>query len=171
MNTTRLYVLGLLARQGAMHGHQILRAAELDRAEFWGAVQVGSLYAALHRMEDEGLVRPVRTEQAGRYPARTIYEITDDGRREFTSQRRAGLDWSSVRPDPFDLALSFADDLSESDLRVVVERRRDSIAAARAAPGAAPFDANWSAILPAQIFLMGLKTGKSLTSATCFCTE
>ena len=123
MNTTRLYVLGILARQGQMHGHQILRAAELDRADFWGAVQVGSLYAALHRMEDEGLVSPVRTEQAGRYPARTVYEVTEPGRRELEAQRRAGFEWSSLLPDPFDLALSFADDLGEGELRAVVERR------------------------------------------------
>jgi DNA-binding PadR family transcriptional regulator len=149
MNTTRLYVLGILSRQGAMHGHQILRAAELDRAEFWGAVQVGSLYAALHRMEEEGSVRAVRTERAGRYPARTVYELTDAGRQELAGLREAGLEWTSVRPDPFDLALSFADDLSEDALRGVIESRLAALAGttaelderrAAAAPFLAPVD-------------------------------
>ena len=31
-------------------------------------------------MEREGLVERIRTEQVGRRPARTVYEITADGR-------------------------------------------------------------------------------------------
>jgi DNA-binding PadR family transcriptional regulator len=52
MSATRLFALGMLARNGPMHGHQIRRQVELERAEFWGKVKVSSLYAALHRMEE-----------------------------------------------------------------------------------------------------------------------
>ena len=46
MSAARLFALGMLARNGPMHGHQIRRQAELERAEFWGKVKVSSLYAA-----------------------------------------------------------------------------------------------------------------------------
>ena len=132
MNTTRLYVLGLLGRAGPMHGHQIRREAQLDRAEFWGEVQVGALYGALHRMEAEGLIEALRTEQAGNYPNRTVYSITDEGRREFRLLRRTAFEWSPFRPDPFDLALSFSDDMDAAEIRARIEARVTAIEASQA---------------------------------------
>jgi hypothetical protein len=40
MSATRLFALGMLPRNGPMHGHQIRRRAELERAEFWGRVKL-----------------------------------------------------------------------------------------------------------------------------------
>ena len=45
-------------------------------------VRPGSLYGALHRLAAEGLIEPLRTEQDGQFPARTVYAITSEGRRE-----------------------------------------------------------------------------------------
>jgi len=73
MNPTRLFVLGALARHGPMYGHQIRRDARIDCTELWSEVKPGSLYAALHRLQAEGLIEPVRTEQQGNLPARTVY--------------------------------------------------------------------------------------------------
>ena len=67
MSTTRLLVLGMLAERGPMHGHQLRRQAELVNVEAWGGVRVGALYGALHRMEAEGLIEPLRSEQPGRF--------------------------------------------------------------------------------------------------------
>ena len=88
MNPTRLFVLGALARHGPMYGHQIRRGARVDRAELWSDVRPGSLYGALHRMAAEGLIEAVRTEQVGNLPARTVYAITSEGRRELLALRR-----------------------------------------------------------------------------------
>ena len=72
MNPTRLFVLGALARHGPMYGHQIRRDARIDCTELWSEVKPGSLYAALHRLQAEGLIEPVRTEQQGNLgPARS----------------------------------------------------------------------------------------------------
>ena len=54
----------------------------MDRAELWSDVRPGSLYGALHRLAAEGLIEALRTEQAGHLPARTVYAITAEGRRE-----------------------------------------------------------------------------------------
>src|ERR1700685_4444638 len=98
MNPTRLFVLGALARHGPMYGHQIRRDARIDRTELWSEVKPGSLYAALHRLQDEGLIEPVRTEQQGNLPARTVYAITGAGRRELRGRPGGGARGVARRP-------------------------------------------------------------------------
>lgn len=133
MNSTRLFILGSLAKDGPMHGHQIRRAAQVDRTELWADVKPGSLYGALHRMETEGVVVALRTEQEGNRPARTVYAITDGGRAELEAQRDEALRAARLRPDPVDLALQFAGGLEQDELRGVIAERRTAIMADLAA--------------------------------------
>jgi DNA-binding PadR family transcriptional regulator len=128
VNPTRLFVLGALARHGPMYGHQIRRDARLDRTELWSEVKPGSLYGALHRMADEGLVQALRTEQDGNRPARTVYEITDEGRKELQALRSEAFRQVGLRPDPVDLAVAMSDELAEEELRGLVEDRRRTLA-------------------------------------------
>jgi DNA-binding PadR family transcriptional regulator len=127
VNPTRLFVLGALARHGPMYGHQIRRDARIDRTELWSEVKPGSLYAALHRLQDEGLIEPVRTEQQGNLPARTVYAITGEGRRELRALRAEALREVALRPDPVDLALAMSADLDEDTLRGFFASRRDAL--------------------------------------------
>jgi DNA-binding PadR family transcriptional regulator len=108
MNLSRLTILGLLAQHGPMHGHQIRRTAELTNAESWGGITGGALYAELRRLCGEGLIATVREEQIGRRPARTIYEITPDGRLELVVQREAALQVVFGSADPLSVVLLFA---------------------------------------------------------------
>ena len=128
MNPTRLFVLGALARHGPMYGHQIRRDARVDRTELWSEVKPGSLYAALHRLQAEGLIEPVRTEQQGNLPARTVYAITDEGRRELRALRAEALREVALRPDPVDLALAVCADLDQDTLRGFFTSRREALA-------------------------------------------
>lgn len=118
-----MFVLAALAKRGPMHGHQLRRNARLDRADLWSKVKPGSLYGALHRMAQEGLIRPLRTEQDGALPARTIYEITDEGQRELRVLRDEALTGVDIRPDPIDLALAVSSDLDPELLRGYLEDR------------------------------------------------
>jgi DNA-binding PadR family transcriptional regulator len=129
VNPTRLFVLSALARRGAMYGHQIRRDARVDRAELWSDVRPGSLYGALHRLEGEGLVQALRTEREGNLPARTVYEITAEGRRELHALQAEAFEEVRFRPDPVDLALATASDLDESTLRGHLDDRRQVLAA------------------------------------------
>jgi DNA-binding PadR family transcriptional regulator len=129
MNSTRLFILGALARGGPMYGHQIRRAAQLDRTELWTDIKQGSLYGALHRMAAEGVIEVVRTEQEGSMPARTVYAITEAGRLELAAIRDQALRQTKLRPDPVDLALQNSQDMPEDELRAVLEDRRAAIAA------------------------------------------
>ena len=149
MNPTRLFVLGALARHGPMYGHQIRRDARVDRTELWSEVKPGSLYSALHRMQAEGLIEPVRTEQQGNLPERTVYAITGEGRSELRALRAEALREVTLRPDPVDLALAMSADLDEDTLRGYFASRREALSSRaallarvreRAWPGQAPAD-------------------------------
>ena len=129
MNPTRLFVLGALAKHGPMYGHQLRRDARLDRADMWSDVRPGSLYGALHRLAAEGLIEPVRTEQEGNLPARTVYAITSEGQRELRVLRAEALAEVGLRPDPVDLALAMSGDLDEETLRASVQDRISALTA------------------------------------------
>lgn len=153
MNPTRLFVLGALARRGAMYGHQIRRDARIDRTELWSEVKPGSLYLALHKLAAEGLIEPVRTEQQGNLPARTVYAITAEGRRELQALRAEALREVAVRPDPVDLALAVSGDLDEGTLRGFIANRRD-VLAGRLASLARQCELRWPDQTPADDLIM-----------------
>jgi DNA-binding PadR family transcriptional regulator len=128
VNVSRLLVLGMLRGWGPMYGHQILRTAQRTNAELWSTVRIGSLYSALKRMEDEGLVRPVRVEREGALPERTVYEITAVGEAQFTELTRQALhDFELPVSDPFDMALTVTMDLDADNLMSVISHRRATI--------------------------------------------
>lgn len=54
-----------------------------------------SLYHAVDRLSEEGLIEPVDTEREGRRPERTVYQITGEGKAELTTRLRRMLE----RPD------------------------------------------------------------------------
>lgn len=110
-----------------MHGHQIRRMAQTDRAELWTDVKAGSLYGVLHRMAAEGIITEVRSEQEGNRPERTVYAITEEGLDEFAAHRDSALRDARIRPDPVDLALQNAQGMPEDSLRSVLEDRRQAL--------------------------------------------
>lgn len=129
MNPTRLFILGALSKHGPMYGHQLRRDARIDRAGMWSQVRPGSLYSALHRLAAEGLIEPLRTEQDGQLPARTVYGITAEGRRELQVLRAEALQELRLEPDPVDLALAMTGGLSEEVLRGYVDDRIRALSA------------------------------------------
>lgn len=126
MNLSRLTILGLLAERGPMHGHQIRRTAELTNAEVWGGITGGALYAELRKLDGEGLVEAVREEKVGRRPARTVYQITAEGRLELIIQRDAALEVVFGSADPVSVVLLFAAGTDSAELgeRLAARRRR-----------------------------------------------
>jgi DNA-binding PadR family transcriptional regulator len=126
MNLSRLMILGLLAERGPMHGHRIRRTAELTNAEVWGGITGGALYAELRKLGGEGLIEAIREEQVGRRPARTVYQITEEGRLELVVQRDAALEVVFGSADPLSVVLLFAagTDPAELSERLAARRRR-----------------------------------------------
>lgn len=120
-------ILGLLAEQGPTHGHQIRRTGELTNAEVWGGITGGAIYAELRRLQRDRLVHPLREEQVGRLPARTIYEITDEGRLELAVQRDQALKALFPYADPVSVVLLFAAGTDPRDLDRRLAARREKV--------------------------------------------
>jgi DNA-binding PadR family transcriptional regulator len=131
-----LAVLSLLHAE-PLHPYAMQRLLKL-----WGkdhVVNVGqraNLYKTIRRLDDAGLIAVRQTERHSQYPERTVYELTEGG-------RRAAHDWLTdmlARPrnefPQFPAALSFIMLLTpEEALRVLDERAaalRDQLAAIEA---------------------------------------
>ncbi|MBN1797102.1 MAG: helix-turn-helix transcriptional regulator [Spirochaetales bacterium] len=79
--STRLIILGLLQRKN-LYGYEIKHIIEEHMGD-WTSVAFGSIYFALAQLEKENLIRKISEEKKGRRPARSIYEISESGRKEF----------------------------------------------------------------------------------------
>ncbi len=71
-------VLKLLAQHGKMYGYQITQKVKLLSDEKI-LLKEGSLYPALHKFKDDGLIS-VETENIGKR-IRHYYSLTEEGRR------------------------------------------------------------------------------------------
>jgi DNA-binding PadR family transcriptional regulator len=102
---SKLAVLGLLS-MGPNHGYGIRAILEGWEVHRWLDVNYGSIYAALNRFAESGLVEVVGVD-ADRGPTRTTYQLTPKGRLELEEYaRRTWADepkWSL----PIDLAVMF----------------------------------------------------------------
>ncbi len=122
-----LAVLSLL-NVGPLHPYGMQRLIKL-----WGkdeVVNVGrraNLYKTIKRLHEAGLITVRQTERDQQYPERTIYELTEDG-------RRAGSEWlADMLATPrnefpeFPAALSFVMLLTPDEAVTVLERRAASL--------------------------------------------
>jgi DNA-binding PadR family transcriptional regulator len=107
VSSTRLLILGVVRWFQPVHGYDVRRELLSWHADEWANVQPGSIYHALKKLAEEGLLREVATEQVGARPARTTYEITPKGEEEF--QDLLSRSWWDYRPvlDPFAMAFTF----------------------------------------------------------------
>lgn len=110
----RLFVLGILNERDA-HGYEIKRLArEADLAQ-WAEIGYGSIYHALRRLENELLIEEVAVEQEGAYPQRTVYRITEAGRRKFRELLKETCRTVYEPKYPLDLALVFIGQLPPAE--------------------------------------------------------
>jgi DNA-binding PadR family transcriptional regulator len=129
MSSIRLYILGALADEGEMHGHQLRQLAEKEHIDEWTDVTVGALYGTLKRLATEGLIEAVRTEREGSYPERQIWRITREGRIALMQLRELGIREIVVRADPFDLAISRPDLERADQIPALVDARLSELRA------------------------------------------
>jgi PadR family transcriptional regulator PadR len=79
-----LLVLKLLARRGPMHGYAMATQIE-GMSDETLRVEEGSLYPALHRLEEAGWIT-ARWTTTGTGRRARVYEITAGGRRQLQSE-------------------------------------------------------------------------------------
>jgi PadR family transcriptional regulator len=86
-----LLVLKILSRRAPLHGYAIMTAIEELSREVL-RVEEGSLYPALHRMEEGGLIRAEWiTKDNGRRTR--VYQLTALGRKQLAAQEER---WTAV---------------------------------------------------------------------------
>src|SRR5688500_16055440 len=81
-----LLVLKVLARRGPLHGYGITARIQ-EISEDVLRVEEGSLYPALHRMEEAGWIKAKWLTTENKRRAR-VYEVTADGRKQLDAQEK-----------------------------------------------------------------------------------
>jgi PadR family transcriptional regulator len=86
-----LLVLRILSRQAPLHGYAIMMAIEQISGEVL-RVEEGSLYPALHRMEEAGWIHASWVDKAKGRRSR-VYELTAQGRKQLATEE---VRWATV---------------------------------------------------------------------------
>lgn len=119
---TRFLVLGVLHR-GDFHPYEIKRRLQAAMVECYVDVDVGTLYYAVRQLEKEGLISAVAEERVARGGLRTIYRITDDGRRCFRDGLHRQLDTEGPVAQTLYGALLFLHLADQDTVKAALRRR------------------------------------------------
>lgn len=132
MSSTRLLILGVLRLLQPAHGYSIRKQLEAWQADEWANVAFGSIYFALRKMEQEGLVEAMESETTEDRRRRVSYRLTDRGEQVF--HRLLDEQWSAREPivDPLLAGLAFMPSMPRSRILEYLHTRRD-VALAEAA--------------------------------------
>jgi DNA-binding PadR family transcriptional regulator len=119
--STRLVILGLL-RDQPLHGSEIKQIIEEHMGD-WTSIAFGSIYFALGKLSEEGLIEMVATEKQGNRPSRSIYQITKAGRAEFLRLLREV--WRETEQQFFaiDVGLAFMSALPPQEIKLYLQNR------------------------------------------------
>lgn len=148
-----MMILGLVKWMQPVHGYDVRRELLSWSADKWANVAPGSIYHALRKLTEEGMLREVATEQVGSRPARTTYEITPKGDDEFENLLR-GHWWNLEQPpDPFMAAFAFLPALPREEAAAAL-RNRARVLRAGTEKLAAAMNAPWMRSKPTHVAWM-----------------
>ncbi|MBU1698959.1 MAG: PadR family transcriptional regulator [Candidatus Eisenbacteria bacterium] len=117
--------LGLINWQ-PMHGYLLNQKMQQLGLEQWANISQSSIYYALNKLMEHGAVT-VTTEREGKAPERTIYHITEKGRRLLAGQLRVAM--GKIESDDllFYLSMSFIDALPIAETISLLEARVEKL--------------------------------------------
>jgi DNA-binding PadR family transcriptional regulator len=156
-NRLVLPLLGLLVERPA-HPYELARRLN-DRYRFL-ATQRSSVTTLAKSLVEAGLIRPQRSKRVGKRPARTAYELTDAGLKEFRARVTAHIEEAPAASARFTLGLAYVGILSRARAAAALRRRVNSRRAELdAIPTLSPDGievhmietAYWKAVLEAEI--------------------
>lgn len=127
MSAIRTLLLGVLVQQGPKHGYEIRQELESWNAEQWANIAYGSIYFALKKMAEEGLIKVL--ENKDEKPGRILYEVTQAGKDQFMDLLRK--QWWDLKPiiDPFQVALTFMNCMPKDELLLALEYKAANLRA------------------------------------------
>jgi DNA-binding PadR family transcriptional regulator len=133
MTFVQLAVLGSIDRLGEGSGYDIAQDLERKMISRWADIKQASVYHAIRQLEKDGALRPVRQTRDGRFPTKTIYEITDEGRRLFDTLQEEAFLGLYPRFYGFKIALKFNTRRSSDEIQQFAARAIAAIDAQLAA--------------------------------------
>jgi DNA-binding PadR family transcriptional regulator len=124
-----MMILGLVQWMQPVHGYDVRRELLSWSADKWAKVQPGSIYHALRKLAEEGLLEEVGTEQVGARPARTSYRVTESGAEEFQVLLRSEWWGLNAQADSFMAAFSFLPALPRPEAAAALRNRATQLRA------------------------------------------
>jgi|HigsolmetaAR201D_1030396.scaffolds.fasta_scaffold08473_4 DNA-binding PadR family transcriptional regulator len=126
----RLLALGIVRMHGQTYGYRAYREMQSWNVETWAHMKPGSIYHALGQLAKQGALRQVQIEPSTTGPARTVFEMTDEGEREFQSLLSEAL--SSPDIEYLSAGLIFIEALPRAQAIELLQQRLDKLATIRA---------------------------------------
>jgi DNA-binding PadR family transcriptional regulator len=117
-----LAVLALL-RESPMHPYQMQKLLRDRHKDELMVLKRGSLYHAIHRLEQGALIEVVRTARQGKRPERTTYSITPAGKKELVRWLQQMISTPKTEASDLMAALSFLPFLVVEDAAKRLEER------------------------------------------------
>jgi DNA-binding PadR family transcriptional regulator len=134
-STLALAVLSMLMeaeqfQQQALHPYRMQRLIK-DRGkdEVVNVGQRASLYRTIERLHRTGLIRVVESNRADKRPERTLYGLTDEGRRTWREWMLDALENPVRAYAEFPAAIAFIPLLEPAEVLDQLERRQEKLAA------------------------------------------
>lgn len=119
-----------------MHPYEMFTTMTERREDLVVKLRAGSLYHAVNRLAEDGLVVGVATERDGNRPERTTYAITDAGRERLQDEVADLLSRPAAEYPSFPFAVSVASNLDRDSVRklfaVRLQRLDEQVASMRA---------------------------------------
>lgn len=113
-------ILGLLSERN-LYGYEIKKKI-VDKLDDYADIKFGSIYYAIKKAVDNGLVKRVGTEKDSGNPERYIYEILPAGRKHYKKLLKQYFDKNLLHFD-IDIILMFIDSLSKEQKDQFVDER------------------------------------------------
>lgn len=118
-----MVVLSLVCEE-PMHPYRMQTLIkERGKDQIANVAQRNSVYQTIAALQRAGLIAVRETSRAERRPERTVYEVTDEGRRTLCSWLRVALSTPAREFPDFPAALSLAPFLEPEDVRTQLEAR------------------------------------------------
>ncbi len=127
MNIAELVVLGALENLGQGSGYDITKELSRKKIDRWTDIKKGSIYHALRQLKKEGAIREVKHTRVGRYPDKTIFQITAKGKVLFDSLQEQAFLGLFPHFYGFKIALKFNTRRSAGEIKKLAERAIDAI--------------------------------------------
>lgn len=119
-------LLGLLAER-PMHPYEMFQTTIERREDRLAKFRAGTVYHAVDRLADQGLIAVHDVQREGNRPARTVYEITDAGRIALDDNLREIIARHPVEYPELYLALAEAHGLPRDRVIQLLSERLDAM--------------------------------------------